>query len=267
MRNIIRFLYKNHVFILFLFLEIVSFILISNYNSYQRSVIGNKLSKVTYKYNSKVNQYTSYIGLNSKNSELVVENSYLHELVYNTFQDVSIDTSSFRYSVIAAKVTNNTTNKSKNFITLNRGKNDSIKVNMAVFGPLGVIGKIVDVSDNFSLAISLVNTDFRLSAKVKKNEYFGSLFWEGNDYSLVKLQEIPLHVDLQKGDTIVTSGFSDTFPEGIMVGVVENIERADRNFLETDVRLSTDFKNISNVYIIIDKRTDEIETLEEGYYD
>lgn len=152
-----------------------------------------------------------------------------------------------------------------NYITLNKGSLQGIKPEMAVVTSQGVVGVVKSVSQNFSTAISLLNSRLKISAKIKKNNYFGSVSWDGMNYREARLFEIPIHVSIQPGDTIVTSGFSSIFPEGLMLGTIQEIEPSSGgNFHEVTILLSNDFKALSYVKIIGDLMKSERVELEKG---
>jgi len=167
------------------------------------------------------------------------------------------------YFYTSAKVINQTVNKQHNFLTLNKGSNVGIRPEMGVISADGVIGIVVNVSKKFSTVISLLNLDFRVSAKLAKNNYFGSLHWDGKDYRKVKLDEIPYHIDVNRGDTVITSGYSSIFPEGIVIGTVSNSEVKGGNFYEIEVDLSVDFKSLAFVDVISNLHREEQKVLEE----
>ena len=150
----------------------------------------------------------------------------------------------------------------KNYITLNRGRKNGLQKEMAVCTPEGIVGLIQDLSDHFAVVIPLINVDARISAKIKKNNYYGSLQWDGNDYSYSYLNDIPYHVEVNAGDTIVTSGLSKIFPEGIVVGYVESVDKVTANFLKIKVKLAVDFKRINHVYVILNNKKNEQTSLE-----
>ena len=133
---------------------------------------------------------------------------------------------------------------------------------MAVCTPEGIVGLIQDLSDHFAVVIPLINVDARISAKIKKNNYYGSLQWDGNDYAYSYLNDIPYHVEVNAGDTIVTSGLSKIFPEGIVVGYVESVDKVTANFLKIKVKLAVDFKRINHVYVILNNKKNEQTSLE-----
>jgi rod shape-determining protein MreC len=217
-----------------------------------------------------VNKVENYLSLREKNKQLKQENiqlkNYIEQYLTTEIDSLEIleDTvydQQFEY--IGARVINNSTNKQHNYITLDRGSESGIEPDMGVVSMNGVVGVVRGVSDHFSTVISLLNNELRISSKHDKSGYFGSLSWDGRDYHYARLGEIPLHTDLSKGDTIVTSGYSTIFPEGILVGFVDSWEEKGGSFYEIKVRLSTDFKKISEVYVIKNIYKEEQEKLEE----
>jgi rod shape-determining protein mreC len=166
------------------------------------------------------------------------------------------------YDYTGAKVVNATFNRMKNYITIDRGRKNFIEKEMGVASPDGIVGLVQDVSENYSIVIPLVNVASRVSAKIKKNNYYGSLQWDGDNYRYSYLNDVPYHVDVTEGDTIVTSGLSKIFPEGILVGYVESVDKETANFLKIKVRLAVDFKRLSHVYVIDNNKKNEQNLLE-----
>ena len=127
----------------------------------------------------------------------------------------------------------------------------------------GIVGIVNAVSDNFAVVISLLNPKLRLSCKVKGSSYFGSLVWDGKDARYAVLEEMPRLVKFAKGDSIITSGYSAVFPEGIMVGVISDFSKQrNDNFYALRVQLSTDFNRLNDVRIIESKGQREKNALE-----
>jgi rod shape-determining protein MreC len=274
MRTLLQFIIRYHLFFLFLLMEVFSFTLIFKYNRYQRAGILNFSSSVQGFAYSKVFKFREYLNLYKINQELVNENNLLHNQLDNYKQIVRnspvMDETSFpgrKFTYIPAMIINNSVNKQYNFLTLDRGRNHGIKPEMAVISSEGIVGVVYAVSGNFSTVISLLNRDFRLSAKIRKNNYFGSLTWEGISPHTALLSEIPYHVNVQKGDTIVTSGYSAIFPEGLLVGTVSAFEVEESNFFRIDVELSEDFNQLTHVYIINNLLNEEQLNLEEQFSD
>jgi rod shape-determining protein MreC len=255
-------------------MEIFSFTLIFRYNRYQRAGVLNFSSSVQGFAYSKVFKFKGYLNLYKINQELVNENNLLHNQLDHykqiTRNSPVMDENHFpgrKFTYIPARIINNSVNKQYNFLTLDRGKNHGVKPEMAVISSEGIVGVVYAVSGNFSTVISLLNRDFRLSAKIKKNNYFGSLTWEGISPHTALLSEIPYHVNVQRGDTIVTSGYSTIFPEGLLVGTVSAFEVEESNFFRIDVELSEDFNQLTHVYIINNLLIEEQSTLEEQFSD
>ncbi|MFO7789457.1 MAG: rod shape-determining protein MreC, partial [Bacteroidales bacterium] len=164
---------------------------------------------------------------------------------------------------MTAKVVNASVFRQKNYFTINKGKKQGVQVQMAIAGPEGVIGLVENTSQHYATVIPIINTRFHLSAKIKRNDYFGSLSWDGRSYKYAQLDDIPAYVDVFEDDTVTTTGFGSSFPEGEIVGHISNAEKADNSaFWNIDVRLATDFKNIQSVYILNLPLSEEQEKLE-----
>ena len=175
---------------------------------------------------------------------------------------ISVSDSVYKQQYIhtSSEVIENSVNRQKNFFTLNKGESQGVSVDMAVTSGGGVAGVIVACSKNYSVAMSLLNLDFKLSARIKSNGYFGSLNWDGRDYHQVILSEIPQHVSVNVGDTIETTGYSAIFPEGIMIGTVSDYEKIGGDFYRITVSLITDFRKLHYVDIIGNmKKTEQLE--------
>jgi rod shape-determining protein MreC len=269
MRNLLRFIITYHFFFLFLLLETVSLILIVQHNNYQRAQFINFSKSLQGSYYETFGGIREYMSLRQTNRGLYMENTLLRNrmdrLVRNleTSHDDGYDSIPHRqFSYIPARVINNSVNKQFNFITLNKGSHHGIEPEMAVIGPNGVVGVVYATSGNYSTVMPMINRNFRLSAKIRKNGYFGSLSWAGSGYKEAILDEIPFHVEIQQGDTIVTSGYSAIFPEGIMVGTIDEFEVREGNFYDIKVDIAVDYKNLLYVNVIRNLLLDEQRELE-----
>ncbi len=269
MKEIIKLILKYHFTIIFILLEIVSFSLIIRHNEYQRAIFSENASTLFGNISSTVTSIKDYFRLKAINESLAKENILLKNRLeaYEFLQDTIIHRTVVEgsipvYEYIGAKQVNATYNRMKNYITLNRGRKNGLQKEMAVCTPEGIVGLIQDLSDHFAVVIPLINVDARISAKIKKNNYYGSLQWDGNDYSYSYLNDIPYHVEVNAGDTIVTSGLSKIFPEGIVVGYVESVDKVTANFLKIKVKLAVDFKRINHVYVILNNKKNEQTSLE-----
>lgn len=270
MRNLFLLLWKYQYFILFLTFESLCGYLIIRNNNFQNAGFINSANAVTANILEVVNSVTQYIGLKSSNQQLAEENAQLRALLpdafYNDKAEITMIKDSLltqQFSYIAAKVINNSTGRRNNFMTLNAGRLKGVRPEMSVICPGGIVGIVKDVSDNFSTVISVLNKDFKTSARLKKSKYFGNMEWLGGDAQKAILTDLPKHVVFQKGDTLVTTAFSSLFPEGILVGTVDEFEvKQGDNFYTITVNLSTDFHNLTYVYIVNDLLKGEQKILE-----
>jgi putative rod shape-determining protein len=268
-KEIIKLILKYHFTIIFILLEIVSFSLIIRHNEYQRAIFSESASTLFGNISSTITSIKDYFRLKEMNESLANENILLKNRLekYEFLRDTIIHGTVVQdsipvYEYIGAKQVNATYNRTKNYITLNQGRKNGLQKEMAVCTPEGIVGLIQDLSDHFAVVIPLINVDSRISAKIKKNNYYGSLQWDGNDYAYSYLNDIPYHVEVNAGDTIVTSGLSKIFPEGIVVGYVESVDKETANFLKIKVKLAVDFKRINHVYVILNNKKNEQTSLE-----
>lgn len=268
MQRILLFLYSIRAFLLFVLLEVIAIWLIGSNNSQQGSVIFNSANVLSGKVLNTQDNISEYFSLPATNRALVEKNArLLTELEkYRQTSDsvfVSADTlmeSSFQFK--GAKVINNSINLSQNFLTINKGAKDGVKEGMGVFNEDGVVGRVKGVTRNFASIISLLHTDLLVSSKISNTEVFGSTKWDGRNPRRAKLLYIPRHVQLQAGDTIVTSGYNAIFPEGIPIGhVVEVGPGPETNYLDITLELATDFSKISYVYLVENDMEEELQTL------
>jgi len=248
---------------LFLLLEIISFTMIVKNQEYQQSVFLSSSNSAVSKMYEWNNSIFEFFKLSAANDNLSEENTALKNQLINlqnklsTFQKPMRDSIQFRippemeYKFISAKVINNSTNKIQNYITLNKGSLEGIKVDMGVISDEGVVGIVKTVSNRFSVVIPILNPKIQISSKFKRNNYTGPLLWSGEDSRYANLTNIARHVDLVLGDTLITSGLTSTFPEGIPVGYIEdfNIKKSDAYF-NIKVKLAVNFQTLSHVKVI-----------------
>jgi rod shape-determining protein MreC len=269
MRSLFRFIVRYHFFFLFLLVETLSVGILIQYNRYHRAGFINFTDNIQGFMFDRLGGIMKYTNLRKINQDLAAENNLLRNQLDDYNQLIRndeirrIDSLPGRlYTYTPAIVVNNSVNKQYNYVTLNKGKKHGIREEMAVISPEGVVGVVYGASSHYSTVISLLNRDFRLSAKIRKNDYYGSLYWTGGDYRHATLSEIPYHVELEVGDTIVTSGYSAIFPEGLMVGVIFDFEQAQGNFYIIDVELSVDFRKLTHVNVVRNLLVEEQVNLE-----
>jgi len=270
MRSLLNFLLRIHFLLLFILIEVFSIALLLNNNNFHKARFINFSRQFSGNFYTKIDDFKKYISLTEENQRLAEENTRLLNILESTYKSDEIFFRSVhdtvlnqRYKYTSARIVNNSVNKKHNFLTLNKGNLQGLRPEMAVVSDGSIVGVIKGVSKNYSTVISLLNLDLKVSAKVKKNGYFGSLSWDGKGYYSATLNEIPLHANIQPGDTIITSGYSSIYPEGIMIGFIESFKEKSGSFFEIKVRLSTDFKNLSNVNVVGNLMQIEIVDLEE----
>lgn len=278
MRNLINFLIKNSSWFVFIFLEIICFYLLFNGNSYQKSVFLNSSTEITGRVYAISGSITSYFGLRQENQDLLQKNAEMQIEIDNlkdylfTLGSDSLKTEAFiRDSLghrtephyIIARVEKNSISMIDNYIIINKGKIDGVKPDMGVVSQQGIVGVVRDASSNFAIIQPVLNSHSRFSCKLLSSNAAGILIWENGDPRYATLTEYPKYERVEIGDTIITSGFSDIFPEGIMVGTVEEYEsETDDNFNSLKIKLSTDFGALKNVYLI-NSTNEEIKELED----
>ncbi len=280
MRTLIRFFQKHHLLFLFLVLEGMAIFFLVQNNYIQRISFVKATNYVSGGIYERISNWRDYLHLKEVNRQLLAENINLRSMLPGAFYEtdtarvVKNDPHSHRqYAYFSAKVVNNTVNKQYNYITLDRGKADSLKVDMAVIGPEGIVGIVYGVSEHFATVIPVINRNFRVSTKFKKNQFFGSLTWDGHSYRHAILNEIPLHASVAVGDSLVvtgysnSSGYSSSFPAEIPVGVVEKIEQKDGSFYTIKVLLATDFRKLHFVTVVKDLMKKEQTDLEQKTFE
>ena len=262
MRNLLRFIVRYNFPLLFLVLEIIALFLIFSNNPIQQGYFSyrfNNLSSMIYNSSYNISQY---IHLREANDQLLRENAHIRRSVSYSGQDSSFSKNNFTF--IPAKILNNSIHKVYNYLTLDIGSDDGIEPDMGVVSPFGVVGVVKSVTPDFSRVISVLNNQLRVSVKLAKSGYFGSMNWSGGNYREINITEIPSHAEIEVGDTLLTSGYSAIFPPNEPVAIVLSSKpTSGGNFLEINAALINDFKKLAVVYIVDNEDSDEILNLEE----
>jgi rod shape-determining protein MreC len=277
MKTLISVILRFHVFLLFILLEILSLSFVISSDIEKKNVFFSSANAISGFFNKNINNLSSYFWLKSENKQLVNENLRLRKelaqikLFQNLPTHPKVDTSStYRYEYYPARVIKNTVSRNHNYITIDKGRRDGIEKDFGVISSEGVVGIVVATSERYSLVISILNTNLGISGKIKKNNYYGTVQWEGGNYRYIDMYEIPNHLMISIGDTIVTSGYSAIFPEGVGIGTISKIDKnTSNNFFDLQLELLSDFKNLYSVYVINNKnRWEQIQlekTVEDEY--
>jgi len=274
MQQILNFLIKSRNTLWFLFLLVIAVALTIQSHTYHSNKFINSTGFLTGGIYELRNNMTSYFGLKKYNKRLLNENTILKEKIQhlsnlsgnvekinNTVKSDTNSISKFQY--FSGKVINSTYHKKKNYLTLDRGKKDSIISDMGVITDLGIIGIVKKVSQNYSTVISILNENSTINAQLKKTDHYGSLVWDGGNPNVVQLTDIPRLAPLKIGDTIITGGRSTIFPKGISIGSIRDFKlNHDKNYFTVNVKLFNDMTDVGFVQLIKNNEAVEIKRLE-----
>ena len=269
MRNLIDFLTRHNHWFLFILLEVLSFVLLFHYNSYQGSVwfsSANAVSGKVFEWNASVTQYFSLVDVNKTLTE---RNIYLERQVEQLTEQLekagrdSTEIERMQTSVlkdcntIPAKVVSCSLNKLNNFITIDKGYADGVRKDMGVVCGTGVVGIVYLVSEHYSVLIPVLSSVSNISCTIRSRGYFGYLHWKGGSPEEAYIDDIPRHARFKLGDVIVTSGYSSVFPPGIVVGKIKHVYNSANGLsFRLKITLSTDFGRLRDVCVINDKEMD-----------
>jgi rod shape-determining protein MreC len=268
MLRILQFISRVCAFLLFAFLEFLAIWMIVSNNSPQGAAFFNSSTELVGNALKKQADVVQYFSLVDDNAALVEENARLKQdlMVLQVKPDsmpLVIDSAlEANFELKGARVVANSMRFSQNYLTLYKGAKDGIKPGMGIFNAQGVVGRVKSVSENYSVAFSVLNTNLLISAKIKSSDVFGSVRWDGSNTTEVQLLYVPRHVKASKGDTVISSGFNAVFPEGILIGKISKVEvnKSDPNYLALTVKLSTDFSKLNYVYLVENTRFQELDS-------
>lgn len=265
MRNLLEFLAKYNHWFVFLILEVVSMVLLFQYNSYQGSAWFSSANAVTGKLYEWDANVETFFSLTKVNQELTQRNAYLEQEVQklsDSLVSVTKDSSIYHrdqfallrnYRLIPAKVVANSIDKPGNLMTIDKGSADGIHKDMGVISGTGVVGIVYLVAEHYAIVIPVLNTKSNISCMIQNRGYFGYLRWKGGVSDLTYLEEVPRHAHFKLGDYVVTSGYSAVFPPGVRVGRILHVfNSADGLSYRVQLRLSTDFARLRDVCVIDD---------------
>jgi rod shape-determining protein MreC len=258
MKRLFYFLYEYRSFIVFLFLEAISTVLIINHKSYEaytHDVIGGVQNFVS--------EVRNYPFLKGENAELSRENALLREQLLQVSVPVDQLDATEPYHFIAAKVINNTIVGTKNYLTLNKGTLHGVVPGMGVVSTEGIVGRVKAVSSYFATVTSLLHTAMQVSAQISNSKALGTVQWSGHEPCRAQMLYVPRHIPIEPGDQVVTSGYNATFFEGVRIGHIEQVKlREEAPYYDIVLRLSTEFSTLKNVYVVKNTLKQEKNSLE-----
>lgn len=274
MLDLFSFISRKRVFIIFILLEVLSFWFVFNSNNYWGVNYFNTANAITGRVLATSNSVKEYSNLREINTALATENKILNEQIARLNQEKpknapiayktdSAFASRFKYQLVA-KVIDATDRHSDNYITIDKGLKDGVKVGMGVVTPNGVVGKVKYCSDEFSTITSVLHSQSLVSTKLLRSGEIGPAKWETNDPTQLSLKDISKYKTVTKGDTAVTSDYNSVFPPGVLVGYVSKVN-VNKNQMDLDViiKLSNDFSKLSFVYLIDNQLLNKQEILKD----
>lgn len=275
MRNVFLFLKRYLVFILFLLMQFFSLYMLFSENRFHGTVF-NMFSNVwAGRINDRVNAFEAFFSLSRQNEILRNQNarllselpsgSLLPDTAIRFVKDtLKLDSvrSYQQYHYFSARVISNSVFLQQNYLMLHRGSEQGVSPNMAVVAPEGIIGTVVSVSRNMSTVMSLLHRQSKLIARLKKGSGLGEISWDGKDPRYLQLTKIPKTIVVAKGDTVVTSPYSDRFPPGYTVGYVYKIEEdQETNTYNLVVQTGANFYNLQHAYVVKNLLNEEMDEL------
>lgn len=270
MYGIIAFFRRHYFSLFFILLETIALAFVFTNNYYHEAGYFNSSNRIAGSVYNSFSAVTSYFSLKNTNDQLAEENTRLLNLI-NAVKDTAahkktllINTPGQQYRYTLAEVIDNSTNLPNNYLTLNGGSEEGIGEGMGVISSLGIVGIVIKTSTHYSVIMSLLHQKTLVSAMFKKSGTFGTLAWgDKMDYRFATLNQIPMSEKIKLGDTILTSGYSNIFPKGIMIGTVDDFKPIpEQYFYAIRVKLSTDFKNIKYVQVVSDLKKIEKDSLQ-----
>ena len=271
MLRLLEFLFRRRILGLFLLLEGLSFWLLFSFNNRYNSFYVNSSNHWVGVISEQINSIGHYSNLQYINQDLAEENKHLRvqlakQVLNPTREEIVEDSVTFSLSL--AKVVNSSVRNTRNFLTLRIQERDSIVPGMGVMSPNGVVGRVKSVSSRYAAVTSLLNPNLLISSQVSSNGALCTVQWGGENFLKADLKYVPRHLKLAVGDSVLTSGYGQMFPQGHLIGIVDqvNLEKASP-FYDATIQLTSDLSSIHRVYIVKIHAKKEIVELEEevGY--
>jgi len=270
MQQLIYFIRKFKYFLLFILLETIAFIFIIQHHSFHKSKFINSANAITGGIYNSVNSVNDFFYLKSENHRLIKENTLLRNLLNKSELKLNKDTfilndsakygQKYKYSF--GKIINNNYTKRNNTLTLNKGTNQGMTADLGVINSKGIIGVTKSTSNNYTTVLSILNKNSNINVRLKNSNHYGTLVWNGKDYNILQLIDIPRQAQIKIGDTIITGGKSAIFPEGIKIGAVKNFKFENNQYKNIDIVLFNDMSSIGYVQIIKNLERIEQQNLE-----
>ncbi|MCX6350759.1 MAG: rod shape-determining protein MreC [Bacteroidetes bacterium] len=269
MSNLIAFFVRYYRLFLFLLLQSISLYLVINFNKYQSAALFDYTYEASGKFYAMYDEVNQYFNLLETNNQLLAENARLRtQLLSSKYADTARQHDKNdtvykqKFSFIPSQVINNSVNNKNNYLTLDIGSEKNINKLMGVVSPEGIVGITRNVSPHFSTVLSVLHSEFNLSAEIADIKVVGTITWDGRYPDEMILKDIPIQAKAHKGQVVVTSQYSVTFPYGTPVGVIKSVEMGE-TFFNIRVKLFADMRNVRKVYVVNNIMKKEQETVEQ----
>ena len=264
MRKLLDFLYRRRTGAIFIFLEIICFWLLVNFNQRQNADFLNSSNALSAQVSTASQNVSDYFDLVAINEQLMKENELLQSQIGQGHEgNDSVFQYQMDYQIVGARVIGNTFRRATNFLTISGGSDLGIAPGMGVISGTGVVGQVKSVSKDYATVYSLLHPKMLVSSVVKKTQTKCTVQWDQESYEEASLKYVPRHINLQVGDTIVTSGFNSVFPAEVRMGIVSDLNLEEHmTFYEAKVKLSVDFTSLPGVFVVIGNHKVEIDSLE-----
>lgn len=278
MRNVFLFIRRYFNFVFFLLLQIVALMILFRYNKYHEAAFMGVASEITGSFDARYNTIENFLRLKKTNEQLAAENERLKNMLRQDFaapdslkqlviDSIKIDSLEHyrKYLYLSAKVIGNSTGSQTNYITIHRGSAQGVQRDMAVLSSTGVVGTVVNVSRNMASVMSILHRQSRISASLYRSGETGTVEWDGKDPQFVTMRNIPKSVQVKKGDTVITSKYSDKFPPGQFIGFVDEVaNESGSSFYSLRLRTATNFFNVQYVNVVANLQKEEQDQLEKA---
>jgi len=262
MYNLLVFIKKYSAVLLFILLEIICILLILNNLPYHSRKMVSASNSVSGRMHTKITNIDNYFNLRNENELLIQHNALLMNRLENSLAPLDSVRHDQLFAYLPAHVISNSINQVNNYILIDKGRLDGIEPDMGVIGDDGVVGKVVNVSNHYASVMSLLNTYSITSARFIDNHHIASVVWENDNYQFGTVRDIPSHIIIKPGDTLVTSGFSNTLPSGILIGTIDRAIDDERDdFKAAKIKFSTNFSTLQHVYVVVNNFKTEIDSL------
>ena len=267
MHKLIHFLKLVYIPVIFIVLEITALVCYSTSSPYSQSRLMSINHYITGWSGNIFLQMRNYFNLRKDNAilnERIAElenrlNAYKSQLPNNV--EIGVDLQSHQY--MTGKVVSNSLNRTQNYIVIDKGLSDNVRIGMSVLSPEGyAVGYITNCSQNFSIAQSILNTSFNISSRLSKDRSMGLVSWSGGSPHIAKFTDVSKYAVINVGDTVEAIDFSEYFPSGTIIGTVESMEMNDEQTMYTcTIRFAADIARIDNVLLVDGRDVDEVRHL------